>query len=252
MTEQNKKTEIIFADPDNPPGEQIARAAGILLSGGIIGFPTETVYGLGADAENPEALKLLYAVKGRDMKQPTSILISRKEDLGLFASEISREAEALSENFWPGPLTIIFRASPGVSGILTAGTGTIAIRMPGSRLCLALIEKAGAAVTAPSANPRGEPPAETADEVMNYFRGKIDLVIDGGRSPQKIPSTIVDATGNDISVIREGLIPAEDVKRLFKKITMRGDNLRMGKQKFMRVKIRPGDAGTALSGRRLS
>ncbi len=219
MTEQNKKTERIFADPGNPPEEKIERAAEILLSGGIIGFPTETVYGLGADAGNPEALKLLYAIKGRDMKQPTSILISRKKDLGLFAAKISRNAEALAENFWPGPLTIVFRASARVSGILTAGTGTIAVRMPGSRLCLALIEKAGTAVTAPSANPRGEPPAETAEEVMDYFRGKIDLVIDGGQSPQKIPSTIVDATGNDISVIREGLIPAEDIERLSKNKT---------------------------------
>lgn len=216
MTEQSKNTEIIVADTDNPGEEQIERAAEILLAGGVIGFPTETVYGLGADAGNPEALKLLYAIKGRDMKQPTSILVSRREDLKLFTSKISRNAEALAEKFWPGPLTIVFRASAHVSAILTAGTGTIAIRIPGSRLCLELIEKSNAAITAPSANPRGEPAAETAEEVMEYFRGKIGLVIDGGRSPRKTPSTIVDAAGDDISIIREGVIPAQDIKQLLK------------------------------------
>lgn len=217
MTRQSENTEIIVADTHNPTAEQIERAAAILLSGGIIGFPTETVYGLGAKADNPAALKLLYGIKGRDMKQPTSILISRKEDLKLFASEVSRDAEMLAENFWPGPLTIVFKASGRVSKILAAGTGTIAIRVPGSRLCLEIIEKTGAAITAPSANPRGEPAAETAEDVMNYFRGKIQLVIDGGRSPQRIPSTIADATGNDISVVREGIIPAEELKQLLLK-----------------------------------
>ncbi len=212
MPEQGRATEIIPVDPGNPGGEAIARAAEVLLSGGIIGFPTETVYGLGVNVLNPEALKHLYTVKERDMKKPTSILIARRQDLTLFADKISPGAKALIEKFWPGPLTIIFNAAPSAPELLTAGTGTIGIRMPGSAVCLALLEKAGIPVSAPSANPRGKPPALSADEVMGYFRGRIELVMDGGESVQKSPSTIVDSTGDLISVIREGPISTEDIK----------------------------------------
>ncbi len=212
MPEQVRATEIIPVDPGNPGGEAVSRAAEVLLSGGIIGFPTETVYGLGANALNSEALRRLYTVKERDMKQPTSILIARRDDLNFFAEKISPGAEALVEKFWPGPLTIIFNAAPAAPELVTAGTGTIGIRMPGSALCLALLEKAGIPVSAPSANPRGKPPALSAEEVMGYFRGRIDLVMDGGESGQKTPSTIVDATGDLVSVIRAGPISAEDIR----------------------------------------
>ncbi len=212
MPGQGRTTEIIPVNPENPGREAIARAAEVLLSGGIIGFPTETVYGLGANVLNPEALKHLYTVKERDMKKPTSILIVRREDLSLFTDKISPGAKALIEKFWPGPLTIIFNAAPAAPELITAGTGTIGIRMPGSAVCLALLEKAGIPVSAPSANPRGKPPALSAGEVMGYFRGRIDLVMDGGKSGQKTPSTIVDSTGDLISVIREGPISVEDIR----------------------------------------
>ena len=212
MPEQDRITEIITVDAESPQGQAIDRAAGILRGGGIIGFPTETVYGLGVDALNPEAVGLLYSVKERDMKTPTSILIGRKEDLGIFVSGISREAEVLIEKFWPGPLTIVFRASARASEALTAGTGTLGIRMPGSAICLALLQKAGIPVTAPSANPRGNPPAVSAGGVMEYFRGRIDLVIDGGESARKTPSTIVDSTKDVTSIIREGAVKSGDIQ----------------------------------------
>lgn len=212
MKGRDKTPEIIRADPLCPEEEAAARAAEVVLSGKIIGFPTDTVYGLGADALNPEAVKLLYMIKGRDAAKPTLILISCMEDLSFLASSVSDKARRLMEKFWPGPLTIVLRAAASVPGMLTAGTGTIGIRMPASRLCSAIIGKAGRPLTAPSANPQGKPPARTAREMLEYFRGEIDLVIDGGESVVKTPSTVVDASGENISILREGGVSAREIE----------------------------------------
>lgn len=186
--------------------EAAARAAEIIRGGGIIGFPTETVYGLGADALNPEALRSLYVLKERGALQPTLILISSRDDLSRFAVEIPSSAEILMNNFWPGPLTIVFKAAPSVNDILTAETGSIGIRLPGSSICVDIIDKAGVPVAAPSANPRGMPPARTAREVLDYFNGRLELIIDGGKSPDNVPSTVVDVTVSPPAVLREGII----------------------------------------------
>jgi L-threonylcarbamoyladenylate synthase len=201
---------MIAVNPLEPGENAVSEAARVLLSGGIIAFPAETVYGLGVDAGNPEALKLLYSIKKRDIGKPTSILISSPEELGRLTSGISREAGRLIDEFWPGPLTIVFKASKNVSEILTAGTGTIGIRMPGSRLCLRLLERAGIPMTAPSANPEGKPPAVSAEEALEYFGRGLDLVLDGGKSTQP-PTTMVDSTGSGISIIREGALGAKKI-----------------------------------------
>lgn len=199
-------TEIISADK-----HASARAAEIIGTGGIIGFPTETVYGLGADALNTKSLRALYALKERRLKQPTLILISSGEDLSRFAASIPRAAEILINNFWPGPLTIVFKAAPSVPDILTGVTGSIGIRLPDSKLCMDIIEQAGVPVAAPSANPRGKLPARTAREVMDYFSGRLELIIDGGKSPGTIPSTVVDVTADPPAVLREGIIKTADI-----------------------------------------
>ncbi len=209
-----KKTGILSVSETEPEKEKIRKAASAILDGGVIGFPTETVYGLGADALNPAALELLYILKGREASQPTGVIIGSRDQLSFLTAGAGRKAELLMEKFWPGPLTIVLKASRAVSGILTAGTGTIAVRIPGSRICRSLLEECKRPITAPSANPKGLPPALSAGEVMKYFDGRLDIIIDGGESADEIPSTIIDATVDDISVIREGKISSEDIREI--------------------------------------
>jgi L-threonylcarbamoyladenylate synthase len=206
----SKKTEIIRVNKISNDAAA-DRAAEVLLSGGIIGFPTETVYGLGADALNKKAIDNLYLVKRRTANKPTTILIALKKDIHVFAKDIPPKAESLINNFWPGPLTIIFKASNNAPESVTGGTGTIGIRIPADDFCLSILKKAEIPVAAPSANPNGMTPAVTAWEVIDYFSGKIDLILNGGESKGKAPSTVIDLTNKNISVLREGAIKKEDI-----------------------------------------
>ena len=201
-------TTIIKINPENPEPERIDEAVAILKSGGVIAFPTETFYGLGADARNETAIEKIFGIKGRDFKNPILVVIGDVQHLEAFAEDIPAEAHKLMERFWPGPLTIVFRAAPFVSPKLTAGTAKIGIRLTSHPVAMEISRRLGGPVTATSANLSGAPECSTAAGVLSQLQGKIDGVVDSGQTPGGKGSTIVDVTASPIKILREGVIPA--------------------------------------------
>ncbi len=176
--------------------------------GGIIAFPTETFYGLCVDPFNPTAIRALFSLKGRPESNPVALIVKDIPMLETIVSEIPPVARPLMERFWPGPLTIIFKAGPGLPMELTAGTGTIGARVSSNVICQRLVASVSSPITATSANPSGALSATTAQEVLAYFNGSIDVVIDHGKGTGNKGSTIVDVTNGRVKIVREGAIPA--------------------------------------------
>jgi L-threonylcarbamoyladenylate synthase len=193
--------------------EAVTRCAGALLRGDIIAFPTETFYGLGVKYDNPASLERLCALKNRPMDKAMPLIIGRREQLSLIASTVSPAAELLMRRFWPGPLTLILPAKKTVSHYITAGTGTVAVRVPGRSFALTLASALEFPITATSANISSYPPADCAEAVADYFGEQIDMVIDCGKTPGSLPSTIIDATGSRPFVVRHGVLPEEEIAR---------------------------------------
>jgi L-threonylcarbamoyladenylate synthase len=206
--------EILKISPDNPDASLIAKAVAVLKMGGVIAFPTETFYGLGVDGQNQEAIKKIFQIKGRDFKQPISIIIGSAGDLQEIVSDPPGIAGKLMQTFWPGPLTLIFKASPSVSPLLTAGTGKIGVRISSHPIANALAEELGHPVTATSANLSGAPECSSADEVIHAIGDLVDLVIDGGPTPGISGSTILNVTTSPPLILREGVIPASSLQPL--------------------------------------
>lgn len=179
--------------------------------GGVIAYPTETFYGLCVDPFNKEAVKKLFTLKGRSPKNPISVIISDVSMLDEIAAGVTPAASALMKRFWPGPLTIIFKASSKVPAELLGSTGKIGVRVSGSAVARRLSETLSSPITATSANPAGKSPPNAPEEVIGYFNGTIDILIDGGRLPGRSGSTVVDASGEGIRVVREGEVPAEEI-----------------------------------------
>ena len=187
--------------------EILRKAIEILKDGGIVAYPTETFYGLGVKFDNEASLRKLYELKKRPEEKPMPLIIGSRASLSMIAASVNEIAESLMDKFWPGPLTLLLEAKKGLSPYLTADTGRIAVRIPGESFALHLAKEAGFPITATSANPSGMPPAEDADSVIRYFGEELDMVIDGGRTAGGLPSTIVDAAGESIKIVREGVIP---------------------------------------------
>ncbi len=196
---------------------QIERAVEVLQAGGVVAFPTETVYGLGCDAENEAAIKRIFAIKGRPATHPLIVHLGDPSDIASWSAEVPRVAWRLAERFWPGPLTLILRSKKNISGYITAGTGKVAVRIPGKSFALSLAQKANFFITATSANLSGMIPAQDADAVARYFGDRIDIVIDAGPTPGGLPSTIVDVTGGGIRILREGAISKELLREFSRK-----------------------------------
>jgi len=201
-------TTIIKIDPDKPEAERIDEAVALLKKGGVIAFPTETLYGLGADARDEAAIDKIFEIKGRDFKNPILVVIGDRSHLDAFAADVPVQARKLMDRFWPGPLTIVFRAAPFVSTKLTAGSGKIGIRLTSHPVAMAISKGLGGPVTATSANLSGAPECSSAVEVLSQLEGKIGGIVDGGETPGGKGSTIVDATVSPVKVLREGVIPA--------------------------------------------
>jgi L-threonylcarbamoyladenylate synthase len=204
-------SEVLKVEEPGSPQRAISRAVSILESGGIVAFPTESFYGLGARATDEAALQRLILVKKRDPAVPILILISSLDDLATYAASIPRKALELGMRFWPGGLTLVLEASPGLSSLLTAGTGKIGIRIPGHPLAHALSRALDAPITGTSANISGRPPCTGADQVVECFGEQIDLILDGGTTEGTRPSTVLDVTTTPPLLIREGIIKAEDI-----------------------------------------
>ena len=192
---------------ENNLAEVLKKAVAVINDGGIVAYPTETFYGLGVKFDNEASLRKLYELKKRPEEKPMPLIIGGRASLSMIAASMNEIAESLMDKFWPGPLTLLLKAKNDLSSYLTAGTGRVAVRIPGESFALHLAREAGFPITATSANPSGMPPAEDADTVIKYFGEGIDLVIDGGKTAGGLPSTIADVTEKKIKIVREGAIP---------------------------------------------
>ena len=191
--------------------EQI-EAAEIIARGGIIAFRTDTFYGLGADPLNAVAVRRIRELKGREDSKPILVLISDLSEVDRFITHQSEVFKKVADRFWPGPLTLVGVARPELPDELTAGTGTIGVRLPDEDSVRALVRACGGALTATSANTSGQPPARTAEDVRNYFPAGIDLIIDGGEVNATQASTVLDLSGARARLVREGAITREDLE----------------------------------------
>ncbi|MFW6147139.1 MAG: L-threonylcarbamoyladenylate synthase [Thermodesulfobacteriota bacterium] len=203
--------EVVKLEKEGPFQEPLARAASIIEAGGIVAFPTESFYGLGAGASNESALKRLFLVKKRDPAMPILIFISSINELSKYTASVPPKALELAGKFWPGALTILFEASPDLSTLLTAGTRKIGIRISGHPVARALTSLLNMAITGTSANISGSPPCTRADQIVKYFGDTIDLILDGGTTEGKLPSSILDVTHTPPRLIREGIIKAKEI-----------------------------------------
>lgn len=204
LSDYKKTGEISFSDE-----EKLIEAAGILREGGLVAFPTETVYGLGGNGLLKEASKNIYAAKGRPSDNPLIVHVADMESVEPLVKEIPTMARILAEKFWPGPLTMIMEKSPRVPYETTGGLETVAVRMPSDKAALELIRLSGVPVAAPSANTSGRPSPTTAFHVKEDLFGKIDAIVDGGSTGIGVESTIVDLSGEEPVLLRPGAITKE-------------------------------------------
>ena len=186
--------------------EEIAYAAGILRSGGLVAFPTETVYGLGADATNERAVARIFAAKGRPVDHPVIVHLGAADELERWARDVPAVAWRLAARFWPGPLTLILKRAPGVSDALTGGQDTVGLRVPNHPVALALLQAFGGGLAAPSANRFGRISPTLAAHVLAEFGDAVDCVIDGGPCAVGLESTILDLSGTRPRVLRPGAV----------------------------------------------
>ena len=201
-------------DPTHPDPEVLARAAETLRRGGILAYPTETLYGLGVDPFNPEALDRLYDLKGRPASLPVSILVRDFEMLRTVVLEVPPGALRVMKAFLPGPLTVVLPAARRLPERLTAGSGRIGVRISSHPLAARLFQVYPFPITTTSANPTGRPGARDAREVQAYFPGGLDCILDGGTVPGGIGSTVADLTGAAPVILREGAIPGSEIRKL--------------------------------------
>ena len=187
----------------------IEEAGRIIRKGGLVAFPTETVYGLGGDALNPESSKKIYAAKGRPSDNPLIVHIADKKDLYRIVRKVPEKAKKLMEAFWPGPLTMIFYKNELVPQATTGGLDTVAVRMPSDRIAAAFIKAAGGFVAAPSANVSGRPSTTTAAHVEEDLSGRIEMILDGGQAVIGLESTIVDMSVEPPVILRPGAVTKE-------------------------------------------
>ncbi|MCW4030029.1 MAG: L-threonylcarbamoyladenylate synthase [Candidatus Bathyarchaeota archaeon] len=207
-----KQTLLLKVDPKSPDPQIIQQAADILRGGGLVAFPTETVYGLGADALNGEAVLALFEAKQRPLDNPPIVHVADPSDVAPLVTEVSTKARLLMEKFWPGPLTLLFKHSKLVPTVSVAGLDTIAIRLPSHPVAQALIRQSRRPIAAPSANLAGKPSPTTAAHVYEDLNGRIDAIIDGGATAIGVESTVVDLTSDPPMLLRPGGTPYEALK----------------------------------------
>ena len=200
--------------------ENIALAADIVAGGGLVAFPTETVYGLGADALNPEAVGRVYAAKGRPSDNPMIVHIASKEDFVRLTPYITEDMEKLMEAFWPGPLTMVVPRKPLIPDTTTGGLDTVGIRMPDHLVALELISKAGCPIAAPSANLSGKPSPTTSQHVVDDLDGRVDAILCSNDCQVGIESTVIDMTGERPMILRPGIITKSDFEEVLGKVVL--------------------------------
>ena len=204
--------KILKVDADNSEERILTKAVEILANGGIIAYPTETFYGLGADATNEKAIEKIFTVKGRNFKNPVSLIIGQADDIYPLVQDVPQTAQRLMDAFWPGALTIVFLAANNVSQLLTAGSGKIGLRVSSHPLALKIVQKLKKPLTATSANLSGAPECTRASEVAEQIGDIIDAIVDLGNTPGMKGSTIIDVTCDPPVILREGLISSKTIE----------------------------------------
>ena len=212
------KTKISVVDQENPQEGSAAEAGRVLKNGGIVSFPTETVYALGADAYNADTVAKIYRIKRRDRCKPLSVFLRSAEDAQKVVDCASPEAQMLMEKFWPGPLTLVFKCTDRRLSLVLAKGEKLGIRVSPSRLVGRLLEEAGVPITATSANISGKKSCVAANRVFYFFNGRIDMILDGGKSKVFLPSTVLDVCTDEVSLIRLGHIPLDDIRKVVPEI----------------------------------
>lgn len=212
-TRNVKGTLWIRVNSKKPETDLIRIASNVIRKGGLVAFPTETVYGLGADALNSNAVAKIFGAKERPADNPMIIHVARKDDVYRLAEQIPDKAEKLMDEFWPGPLTLILQRSTMVPHITVASMDTVAIRMPDNKVALALIDESDTPIAAPSANRAGKPSPTTAQHVIDDLAGRIDVVLDGGPTRVGVESTVVDMTTRVPQILRPGGISLEELRK---------------------------------------
>jgi L-threonylcarbamoyladenylate synthase len=205
--------KILEVKPNAPSADVITEAASVIRAGGLVVYPTETVYGLGADASSNKAAEKIFELKGRKAEKPIPIAVN-SIDMARQIAELTPAAEVLFKKFLPGPLMIIVKVKPNVSKLITAGTGKVGIRVPNHPVALKLIDFVGGPITSTSANLSGKPAPLTVKEALEQLGGKVDIALDAGKCKLGVPSTVVDATTRKLKILRKGPISEEKIKKL--------------------------------------
>lgn len=205
--------QILKVSAGHTAEDIITSAAAIISRGGVVAYPTETIYGLGVDATNDGAIRRIFEIKGRNFNNPISVIIGNLQDVYPLVRNITDAARKLMDAFWPGPLTIVFEATDGVSPLLTANTGKIGIRLSGHEAARKIAEATGKPLTATSANLTGEPECMTADQVLSQIGNQIDAVVDLGETSSQLASTIIDASGESARILRQGVISPATIRK---------------------------------------
>ena len=203
--------------PSAARAEEISAAIAALKRGDAIAFPSETLYGLGADALDPAAVEKVYRLKGRDPANPIPVLVADRAMLGVLVAEIPPLAERLIDAFWPGPLTLVLPARKNIPTPLLNSSGGVGVRISSQPIATELVQRLGRPVTATSANPSGMPPARTVEEAKKYFAADITVFVDGGPLVSKTGSTVAAISGDQITIIREGEIASSELARVLGK-----------------------------------
>ncbi|MBI1357638.1 MAG: threonylcarbamoyl-AMP synthase [Acidobacteria bacterium] len=219
------RTETIQVDPERPDPAAVERAASVIRRGGLVAFPTETVYGLGADATSARAVAGIFEAKQRPSSDPLIVHLAQAAQLGEVAQAPPPIAMELAGRFWPGPLTLVLCRGASIPAVVSAGLDTVAVRVPAHPVAKALLEAARVPIAAPSANLFARPSPTTASHVLEDLDGRIDMVLDGGAAPIGVESTVLDLTGPLPLVLRPGGTPLEALEAVLPQVAFRPKHL---------------------------
>lgn len=214
-------TQVVRVDPEAPDRDDIARAAECLRNGGLVAFPTETVYGLGVHALDRHAVRRLFEAKGRPTNDPLIVHVAGFDQVPQLVVDVPETVEILASRFWPGPLTLVMRRAAVVPDEVTAGLETVAVRVPSHRVARALLEAVRLPIAAPSANLFSRPSPTRASHVLEDLDGRIDMILDGGPTSVGLESTVLDLTGDAPTVLRPGAVSAEDLRHVLPNVRLR-------------------------------
>lgn len=216
-------TELLTFSPHNPDPELIRQAADVILRRGLVAFPTETVYGLGANALDEEAVAKIFHAKGRPSNDPLIVHVASLDDVKLVAKQIPPVVEKLAATFWPGPLTLVLPKQAHVPASVTAGLDSVAVRVPSHPVALTLIRASGVPIAAPSANRFGHTSPTTAQHVMDDLNGRIDMILDGGATSVGVESTVLDVTHEPAMILRPGGVSREAIENVIGAVELRNN-----------------------------